>query len=47
MSGSEQALEAAVVEVENAAEVVRLATVAGRLGNGAMTERYSSPRQSA
>lgn len=28
MSGSEQALEAAVVEVENAAEVVRLATVA-------------------
>jgi hypothetical protein len=28
MSGSEQALEPAVVEVENAAEVVRLATVA-------------------
>jgi len=28
MSGSEQALEAAVVEVENAAEVIRLATAA-------------------
>jgi diacylglycerol kinase family enzyme len=28
MSGSEQALEAAVVDVENAAEVIRLATVA-------------------
>jgi len=40
-----QALEVAIVDVEKAAEVIRLAT-ATAFGNGAMTERYFSPKQS-
>jgi hypothetical protein len=45
MSDSEQSLEAVVIEVENAAEVIRLATAAA-LRNGATTKRYSAPKQS-
>jgi hypothetical protein len=45
MFGSGQALEVAIVDVEKAAEVIRLATPTA-FGNGAMTERYFSPKQS-
>ena len=44
MSDSEQALEAAVIDVESATEVIGL-SVPLRLVNGAITEIYFSPEQ--
>ena len=45
MSDSDQAFEAAIIDVDSAAAVVVL-PLPPRLANGAMTEIYFSPKQS-